>query len=489
MATCQEGILRGIAGFACVLYAGVVPSCAGVGTDSATENRQRVERNLLLAVTLEGEENGYSVSERMSRYNVPGLSFALIRKGQIEWSAGYGMKEVGTSDPVSEETLFQAASIAKPGVAIAAMRMRDAGLIDLDADIQTYLKDYIIPDGEQSAANPVTFRNLLSHTSGASPGGFPGYARGEPYPTGLQIVNGLPPANSAAVAIGATPGTTMAYSGGGYTILQIAMQDITGSSFDRLMDEWVLSPFGMRHSTYSQPLPGELEDQVASGHLADGTVVPGGWHVHPEQAAAGLWSTASDLARLVIEVRNAHQGGGDLIERSSAAELLTEQIDGEGLGFVVRGDEETLSFLHAGGNAGYRAFMIMYVGTGDGAVFMTNSEQGIAVGREMLRAASFVYDWPDYKPTMNRRVSLESAQLRSLEGTYDFGDGVQILITFQPSEEALSITFPNGDAYALVPTGPQNFVDQETGVTVDFEGTDDLRRVIVYGDTGVRVPN
>jgi CubicO group peptidase (beta-lactamase class C family) len=234
-------------------------------------------------------------------------------------------------------------------------------------------------------------------------------------------------------------------------------------------------------------LPPELEGQVALGHLGDGTAVPGGWRVHPEQAAAGLWSTASDLALFAIEVRKAYQGDGELLKRSSAVELLTEQLDGEGIGLVVRGDGEELVFSHAGGNVGYRAFMVMHVASGDGAVFMTNSDLGMDVGREMLRAASAVYDWPDYKPTSVRRVVLERTALTPLEGTYDFGDGIQIVIDLEESVNQLSITFPNGDRYALVPTGAQNFVSPETGVTVDFDGADDQRQVIVYGDTGVRV--
>ena len=283
----------------------------------------RVENSLSLAVSFEGEDNAYLVSERMSRYKVPGLSFALINDGEIEWAAGYGVKESGMSSPISQETLFQAASIAKPVASVAALRMRDAGLIDLDENIQTYLSEYVVPDGKQTPANPVTFRNLLSHTAGTSPGGYLGYARGEPYPTDLQIVRGQPPANTPEVLVTSAPGTAVQYSGGGYTVVEIAMQNVTGDAFERVMDEWVLSVVGMQQSTYAQPLPDDLKDQVALGHSADGTVVSGGWRVHPEQAAAGLWSTASDLAAFAIEVRNAYLGESDLLKRSSAIELLT----------------------------------------------------------------------------------------------------------------------------------------------------------------------
>lgn len=465
----------------------VAASCATAETDPAARGRSQVETGLLGAVTFQGEEHAYSVAERMAYYDVPGLSFALINDGELEWAAGYGVKDAGSREPVTTETLFQAASIAKAGVAVAAIRMRDAGLIDLDADIQTFLREFTVPEGAQTESNPVTFRNLLSHTAGITPGGYLGYERGEPYPTDLQIVRGLPPANSPRALVTTAPGTAVLYSGGGYTLVELALQDLTGESMEDVMDEWLLSPVGMDHSTYAQPLPPELEDQAALGHSADGSVVSGGWRVHPEQAAAGLWSTPSDLARLAMEVRKAYQEGSELLKRSSAVELLTEQLQGEGIGLVLRGHGEEFAFSHAGGNVGYRAFMVMHPASGDGAVFMTNSDRGMEVGMEMLRAASAVHDWPDYKPISVRRVDLERAALALLVGTYDFGDGIQVVIDLEGSADQLSITFPNGDRYALVPTAALSFVNPETGVTVDFDGPADRRHVIVYGDTGVRV--
>jgi CubicO group peptidase (beta-lactamase class C family) len=442
------------------------------------------------AVTFAEEESTYyTVAERMSRYNVPGLSFALIHNGEIEWVAGYGVKAAGTSDPVSPETLFQAGSIAKPVAAVAAMRMSDAGLIDLDADIQTVLKEYVIPEGEQTSDNPVTFRNLLSHTAGITPGGYRGYARGEAYPTALQVVRGLPPANSAKVTVATPPGAELAYSGGGYTVVQIAIEDVTGDIFERALDGWVLSVLGISGSTYARSLPQKLEGATALGHLPDGTIVPGGWRVHPEMAAAGLWSTASDLATFAVELRKAYLGKGSLLQHGSAVELLTEQMDGHAFGFVLQLHGENPSFSHAGGTAGYRAFMTMDLHTGNGAVIMTNSDQGMDLVRELLRAASFVYGWEGFKPTVTPRITLGTDTLAALEGTYDFGNGVKVRIALQGSAEALSITFPNGDEYGLVPTGPMNFVDPESGVTVDFEGAEEARRVIVYGQVGTRLPH
>ena len=314
-----------------------------------------------------------------------------------------------------------------------------------------------------------------------------GYERGAPYPTDFQVVSGLPPANSVEVSVVSPPGTAVAYSGGGYTIAEIAMQDVTGLPFERLMDEWLLTDAGMPLSTFEQPLPAALEDVAASGHLADGTVVAGGWRVHPEQAAAGLWSTPTELATFAIAIRDAYNGEGGLMSQASARELLTPIMGRDATGFVVQGDGDTLAFSHAGGNVGYRAYMILHLASGDGAVFMANADQGMAVGNEMLRAASAVYGWPGYKPVSKQRVTLSRSALASFEGRYEFGGGIEVVVALDQSADRITITFPNGDTYALVPVGAGNFIHPETGVAVDFSGDGSRREMMLYGDTGTRV--
>lgn len=471
-----------------LLVPAVSMACGGpLGDASSASDPAAVETGLRRAVSFEGEDNTYTIEERMRHHGVPGLSFSLIDDGEIAWTRGYGVKHRGTSDSIRATTLFQAASVSKPLVAVAALRMRDAGLVDLDADVETYLDGYDIPDGQQTASDPVTLRHLLSHTAGATPGGFRGYTRQESLPTDIQVVEGTAPANSPRVQIETPPGGRVAYSGGGYTIVEIALQDITGQPFDTLMEEWVLSPAGMKNSTFSQPLPTPLESRVAHGHAADGSVVPGGWRVHPEQAAAGLWSTAGDLARFVTELRRAHLGEGELLERSSASEMLTEVKDDHGIGVVLRGEGENRAFSHSGGNAGYRAFMILYLDSGDGAVFMVNSDRGMALGRELLRAASAVQNWPDFRTERYERFTLPRDSLRPLEGRYQFGEDVAVEVVLPKEEERLTVTFPSGETYPLVPVGAESFVHPETGVTVDFGWVDDRRAVTIYGDQGIRI--
>lgn len=457
------------------------PGAAGVD-----DERTRVENGLMQAVIFEGEDNTASVADRMAFHNVPGMAFALIDDGRVAWTAGYGVLEAGSAEPVTPETLFQAASVAKPVVASAVMRMHREGVVDLDADVQEYLLDYRLPDGAQSTENPVTLRKLLSHTAGLTPGGYVGYGPGDPLPGDLEILRGLPPSNSPPVEVESPPGSNVAYSGGGYTLVELLVQDVTGTGFTAAMDRWILDPVGMASSTFAQPLPAERSHQAATGHLADGSPLPGRWRIHPEQAAAGLWTTVRDLALFAVKVRQAYLRGTDALDSLSAMELLTEQLDGEGVGFVVESDDgETVAFSHAGGNMGYRAYITVHIPSGNGAVFMTNGDQGMAVGAEMLRAASAVYGWSRFKPRLARRAAREPGSLAALSGTYDFGDGVRVVV--EARTDVLAITFPNGDEYLLVPTGDREFVAPETGVDVAFGGTRDRPTLRVYGDEGVRV--
>jgi CubicO group peptidase (beta-lactamase class C family) len=240
-----------------------------------------------------------TLTAEMAAMQVPGVSIAVIHNGAIEWAQGFGIAAAGGA-PVTAETLFQAGSISKPVAAMAALRLVQEGKVNLDADINTYLTSWKLPASEAAGGKPVTLRELLSHTGGTTVHGFAGYAAGEPVPTLTQVLDGVKPANSEAVRVDIAPGTKWRYSGGGYSIMQQAAIDVTKSPFPQVMHDTVLAPIGMTHSTYQQPLPADWKP-VATPYDGKGKPIPGGAHTYPEMAAAGLWSTATDLARYVIE--------------------------------------------------------------------------------------------------------------------------------------------------------------------------------------------
>jgi len=462
--------------------------CVLLGDD--WPDRTTVESNLLPKVRFLGEsESGSPVSERIDLHGVPAISFALIKEGRVRWTSGYGTKIAGENDPVTCETLFQAASLSKPVTLMAAVRMHEAGLIDLDADIQNYLRDYSLPTGEQSAANPITFRNLLEHTSGLTPGGFLGYNRDLALPTDIDILNGTGVANSPRLESLKQPGAELAYSGGGYTVVEVAMQDVAGKPFDELMREWILGPLNMQSSEFTQPLLASRAKEVAQGHDGMGKTIDGGWNNYPEQAAAGLWSTAGDLAKFMVEIFKAYHGQSDEFDKDAIRNLLHDQRDGHAYGFIVSGNKgEAPTITHYGGNVGYRSFMFINLQTGNGAVYLTNSDAGGNLGSEFLYSASRVYGWQSYQQQEAVRASRSEEALKRLVGEYAFNENLKVTIDYSDSEEAIGVNFPNGDRYSLVPiAGDYQFIHAGSGVTVSFAIDADTQSLTLYGDTATRV--
>jgi len=243
-----------------------------------------------------------TLAERMNTLVTPGVSIAVIEDGKIAWAKGWGVREAGQPDPVTPQTLFQAASISKPVTALAVLRLVEQGRLDLDEDVNAYLTSWKVPanDGWQPV---VTLRQLLSHTGGTTVHGFPGYPPDQPLPTAVQVLEGGPLANTDPLVVNVLPGTVNRYSGGGTTIVQQMLVDVLGQPFPQIMREWVLGPLGMERSTYEQPLPPHRRQEAATAHPSGGTPQPGRWHVYPEMGAAGLWTTPSDLVHFQGRIR------------------------------------------------------------------------------------------------------------------------------------------------------------------------------------------
>jgi len=427
----------------------------------------------------------FSIDGRRTHHRVPALSVAVIRAGAIDWTAAFGEAQAGTAADCG--TLFQAGSIAKPATLLALLRLREQGRVDLDAPIDTYLRSFTLPPGAQTVAHPVTLRNLLAHTSGLKPGGYPGYAQGERLPSDAQIARGEPPANTPKIEVVARPGEELAYSGGGYTLIEIAVQDRLQQPFERLMDDLLIRPAGLRQASFWQPLPEHALRDAATGHERDGKPVPGGWRLHPEQAAAGLWATPSDLATLLIEMHKAAQGRSALLSKASIDELLANPFDGHSYGFRRIGQGDTVFLTHNGGTVGYRASMTVNLKTGDGAVFMSNSDNGSELGVEFFRAVSKAYDWPGaFKDVKVRRSTPDAAAVATLGGRYAFPEGPPV--TVEVANATLTIVFPNGDRYAMtaIEGGPLEFIHATTGVRAGFTATATGPQLRLYGQTGTR---
>lgn len=336
-----------------------------------------------------------SLADRMAELHVPGVSIAVFNAGKIEWARGFGVRDVASGAPVDSLTLFQAASISKPVSAAGMLRLAEQGRIQLDADVNTMLRSWKVPPSQFADTAHVTLRHIVSHMAGFNVHGFAGYEVGAPLPSLVQILDGLRPANSGPVRLESVPGARESYSGGGVTVMQLLLQDVTGQAFDELMLDLVLRPAGMARSTFAQPLPAQVGGNVATGYRSDGSAVPGRYHVYPEQAAAGLWTTASDLARFMLAVGRSYRGEPEaILEIGTARQMLTKVPRGSGLGFGISGTGMSERYRHSGGNEGYRAFAVGFTGTGRGVVVLTNSDAGTALYQELLNAVSREYGWP-----------------------------------------------------------------------------------------------
>ncbi len=340
------------------------------------------------------------LSQLMKLYNVPGLSIAVIDNYKMVWAKGYGVIETGSRTPVTPKTLFQAGSISKPVAATGALYLVEHGKLALDENVNEKLKTWKVPENDFTRNEKVTLRRLMSHTAGLTIHGFPGYDVNDTLPTLVQIFNGEKPANTQPIRVDILPGTKEVYSGGGVTIEQQLMMDVTGKGFPALMRELVLDKIGMTDSSYEQPLPPARAAMTAGGTYADGRVVHGKWHIYPEMAAAGLWTTPTDLSKFAIEIALSRRGKSNrVLSEKMTNEMLKPVLEEAGLGLFMDKNNPG-QFGHNGADEGFQAILTINTESGKGVAIMANSDNGIAVGDILLQSVAKEYGW-NYKSAGN----------------------------------------------------------------------------------------
>lgn len=461
-------------------FACSVGSTGGLQTSKSNaalrEEIDRIQNGLLPAAVVKGSPiPKMTLADRIFAHHLTGVSIAFIHDGAIKWSHGFGTLKLGGA-PVSADTLFQAASISKPVTAFAVLRLVQSGKLNLDEDVNHYLKSWKLPTNRFTEQHKVTLRELLTHTAGTTVRGFPGYAAGAAIPTLPQILDGLPPANSPPIRVDTVPGTQFRYSGGGYVIVQQILMDVTGESFPQFMQQTVLDPLGMTHSTFEQPIPKERKVNVAIPYRTTGEQVEGGAHVYPEMAPAGLWTTAGDLARFAIGVQNAlADRTGSILSRELAAEMVASKLGKRGVMFFIGGSLATPYFAHSGGNEGFESYLVAYE-SGDGAVVMTNGDgdPGFDLTLEIVRSIAREYGWPDFHPVEYTLSSVEPNRLEGYVGCYRLPSGD--LVTLTRRDDHLFAQVSDGDDWELFPEGATHFFSKIADAQITFE-LDDRGRV------------
>jgi CubicO group peptidase (beta-lactamase class C family) len=444
-----------------------------------------IENNLLPGLIVEGEDMPpMNIHERMAFYNVPGLSLAFFENGDIQWTRTYGYLSSDSLQAVNEETLFQAASISKPVAATGLLKMVQDGKLDLDTDVNAYLKEWKVPDNDFTREEKVTLRRLLAHNAGLNVHGFRGYAADEEAPGTTQILQGAEPANSDPIVPDTFPGALWRYSGGGYTVMQKVVEDFTGRSYPRVLAETVLAPMGMKRSAFQQPLPESMSDNAAIGHRGDGNKVKGDWHTYPEMAAAGLWTTPSDLARWAISIQKAYNGGtGEPLSPATTRTMLTRQKNDQGLGPGLSGEADSLAFSHGGANEGFRCYLFAFAKNGgQGVVIMTNGDRGSALSMEYLRSISRAYDWGRFEPMVKKTLPLSMEEKRQFAGAYRANEQLELRIYLEEDQIKAAQSWDQSDIL-LLPEAKDRLFDREDGTVLEFSRDEngEITKFLVQG--------
>jgi CubicO group peptidase (beta-lactamase class C family) len=449
----------------------------------------QISMGLKPRIRIEGRDvKPFTLAERMVHHKVPGVSIAFMQNHKVVWTLTQGVIDTVTNRPVDENTVFQAASISKPTFATTLMHYRQSNPLDLDVDVNTLLKSWQLPAHEWSDTKPVTLRRLLSHSAGTTVHGFGGYAAGVDVPTTIQVLEGNGPANSAEVIVGVEPHTVYDYSGGGTTLAQLVLEEQSGRTLPDLAKEFIFDPLAMTRSAYSQPLNAELSENAAVPYDRKGEAVEGGAHTYATIAAAGLWTTPSDLLKLGGEVQLAYHGKSDkILTQESAVEMLTYQFKPVGVGFFLTGEDDKIeSFGHGGANAGFRANFFNHTNTGDGIAIMTNSDNGGALMGEIMIRVAEVYGWSEDKPVIKKINPMTADQLKSFVGNYKAdNDGEELTIIITQTEEGLLF---NVDPYvidqAFLPEASDKFFALDGG-RLSFD-LDDLGNVTALNFAGMK---
>ena len=455
---------------------------AGCSTENKSQSLlddriARIENGLQPNLQIQGTEiPTFSIEERLKELEIPGVSIAIINNGQLEWAKGYGMADVSENRPVTSETLFLAGSISKPVAALRAHQLAEAGIMHLDTNVNAYLTSWKLPDNEFTTTEKVTIRRILNHTAGLTVWGFPGYDKGDDVPSVPEVLDGK--GNTDAVRVYKEPGESWMYSGGGYTIMQLMITDLEERAFPEIMQEHVLNPLGMSSSTFANPLPESYHPIAATGYRNNGDEVEGKWPIYPEMAAAGLWTTPSQLILWAQEIQKIYQTQEDgLLKVETVNEMLTAGMNEHGLGPVVN----EYTFGHGGADEGFRANLIAWKEEPIAAVIMVNSDNGSII-QEIKLSIAAEYNLSGVEP-MKRTINEQSVEARNrLVGSYLFSQYGEVEVKIK--DNGLEIQGPSfsQDPIMLLPTNDSTYFNKNSGTYYTFRFEDEEVTGIQFWD-------
>ncbi len=388
------------------------------------EKIKEVETNITGNI-LVNDEKPSTILERMAKYKVKGLSIAVIENYKIAWAKGYGWADEGEKKPMTTETLFEPGSISKSLNAVGILKLSQDKKVDLYTDINTYLTSWKFPYDSLSKGKKITLAQILSHHAGLSVHGFPGHDIKGPIPTVYEVLDGIKPTFTPAVRSEFEPDLKFQYSGGGTTISQVILTDITKQSYDVWMYDNVLKPIGMVNSSYAQPPSKDKQKICSSAYNRDGSPIPNKFHVYPEQAAAGLWMTPSDLCNYIIDMQLAYKGIPSKVLNPEMVKLhLTPYNDGPtAMGTFIEDHDGAKYFQHGAGNDGFCGQFYSSLEDGYGVVLFMNTDDGKLLF-EVINSVAKAYNWKNFyrEPQRKKVVQVPDSIIKTYEGIYLYDD-------------------------------------------------------------------
>jgi len=468
---------------ALIVIVGILQACSSDPSSAPVDFIKKVETSLMPEVYLVGDST-WTLEDRMAHYGVPGVSIAVIKDNQIVWAKSYGVMDKETKQPVTAQTLFQAGSISKPVAAYGALSVVESGKINLDENVNTYLTSWQLPDNEFTKDKKVALKHLLSHTGGLTVHGFWGYSPDLPVPTLIQVLNGEAPANSDPIRVDKKPEESFRYSGGGYCVMQQMLMDVEGKPFPQILNERVLTPLEMKSSTYDQPLHEPQLSLAATGYLPDGTMTKGKRHTYPEMAAAGLWTTAEDLARFAIDIQNTVSGkSAKVLKQPMVTTILTPFVaDFIGLGIFIEKHKDDVYFGHGGWDEGFSSQLVAHRDKGYGVVVLTNSNHPAFI-EELIRSVSFTYYWSNFL-AVHKKMEMDTAVFKQITGRYrNTSDG---LIRIYNEGDQLYRTYLRGEPMELFKISDSTYISRERDQIIQFKTNpvDGKMNVLLYNNEG-----
>lgn len=445
----------------------ILSSCGTQKENQISQEITAIENGLTRNILVKGDSlKKYNILDRMEFYKVPGVSIAVLEKGKIRWAKGYGYANTESGKMVDGNTLFQAGSISKPVAALAALKLFEDGRLELDKDVNLYLKNWQVPENRFTETEKVTLEKLLTHTAGMTVHGFPGYQQTDTFPDITDVLNGK--GNTEKIVVDTIPGSIWRYSGGGYTVMEKVVEDVSGLPLEEYMSRNILLPIGMKNSTYQQPVTEEFQSNISAAYDINGEIIDGLWNNYPEQAAAGLWTTPSDLALYVIEIQDILQGKKDgVLTKETVEMMLTKHKNGWGLGPSLQNEGDSLIFGHGGKNAGFTNDMIAYAYQGNALIVMTNGDNGGKLISEIKNAVSDYYNWPLSKPRTIDVIELSETHLNQFAGKYALKEQ-GLILEVQVKDNALFIPDSPIGSLNLLSMTETRFIDPDNGTEIEF---------------------